>query len=182
MKKAGAGWLRRKNLKDNGLEFHFATEGAENADQSGAEQQQRGGLRSSAATATKNVECTLRLDAVAIPSQAAVGGVLIDTSRTVAEVPRFPSARGGIGWSDDHPVIGAGGEAESRNTGDGDQAAALSEGCAAGQVGEHGQLRTRSTVVIGVNRYVEGVGSFHQANPDIDLPNAATCRDLELVG
>ena len=183
MKKAGAGWLRRKNLKDNGLEFHFATEGAENADQSRAEQQQRSGLRRGAATTANNVECALRLVAVSIPSLAAVGGIVIVTRRTVAEVPRFPSGRGSASRTNHHPVIGASTKAKSRNVGDGGQVAAGSEVVpVAVQAGEHGQLRSRLTAVVGENTHVERIGAHDKANPNVDLADVATLRNLELVG
>jgi len=175
--------LRLTKTKKQGLELHLATESRDRSGQSGAQEQQGSWLRrGAAAAATEDLEGALIGDAVGKPRLTTVGGVVFSACSAVAKVEGVIRIVAATGWAKHQPVNGTGAEAEPRNTCDGDQAAARTERCTAGEVVKRGQHRSRLTTVVGVDVEIERISKArHIANGKINLAGAAASRHLKLV-
>src|SRR5208283_634179 len=83
--------------------------------------------------AAEDIKRTDGLRAVAVPAIPTVLGIQIGSRGTRAiQVPRFPRSSSGVCRTNHHPVVGAGRQIQSRDVGNGHQAAAVPEGYAAG--------------------------------------------------
>ena len=108
--------------------------------------------------------------AVVNPSNAAVDGMKNASHHMCRiQVPDFERGGKYIRRTDDDPVIGTGGQGQSRNASDGNNAAAAPEEVAAGTVGKRGQQRCRQTAVVRPNTDIERIDTADVAYRDINL-------------
>ena len=181
-----------------GLLVQFAANGAECADQSRAEQQQRAGLwRRASALMAQDVERAKRVPrAVAVPGSPTVGGIEIQAVYAlVVPVPRIPASIALAHRTKDHKIRLTACEADSRNARDGDKTAAIvttwacrraqPEICDSGQGTPKsiGHLGAGKAGVVCPNAGGEGIGWNHPAYAEINLVNgeAATAANGKQV-
>ena len=99
----------------------------------------------------------------------------------VVQVPGFPGGVVNVHRSDYQPVVVAGSQIDAGDAGDGDDAAALTKGSAAGQVAPVTQLGSGLAVVVLIQGNVEGVDAGDVADCNINLGDAAAHAGRELV-
>src|ERR1035437_26608 len=175
-KNESRGWLAPAcEVNCRRLPIQLAPNRAECSDQSSAKQQQRAGLRRSAALVAYDVEGTNRSTAEAGPGVPTVSGIELQAVYAlVVQVPRHRAIIGKAHRTENHEIRLSAGEGDSRNTADCDQTAAASERLVAHQVIKSSvrDLHSGEARVVRPNAGVESKGRDHLPDTDINRVNA----------